>query len=317
MAENEVPSQNWQSVRISGLSSRQWRHLQRYLISYSMISPFYILFAIFGFIPLVFSLYISFQRWNLLTPMVFNGFANYTHLLTQDKLFRTAAYNTAYIGILASLGVGIGALVLAFILNSPRTKFRDFYRAAYFLPVLASSVAVGIIFSQLFSTRFGLVNSFLQMIGLPRVEWLAGSGQWLKLVIILLNIWRYTGWNMVLLTAGLQSISRELYEAAEIDGANQFHLFKDITIPLLRPTMLYVLITMISGSIQMFDEAFIIAGDMGGPSNQGLTLGMYMYANGFSFMKLGYASALGYIMAILIFVLSFISLKVFGKSYAA
>lgn len=279
-----------------------------------MISPFYILFAIFGLIPLGFSLYLSFHKWNLLTPMVFNGLDNYINLLTTDVLFNKAVSNTIYIGILASLGVGIGALILAFVLNLPRVKFRGFYRAAYFMPLLASSVAVGIIFSQLFSTRFGLVNIFLQSIGLPRVEWLSGSGQWLKPVIIMLNIWRYTGWNMVLLTAGLQSISHELYEAAEIDGANRLHLFIDITIPLLQPTMLYVLITMISGSIQMFDEAFIIAGDMGGPSNQGLTLAMYMYANGFSYMKLGYASALGYIMAFAIFALSFLSLKVFGKS---
>jgi len=199
-------------------------------------------------------------------------------------------------------------------LNYPRLKFKGLYRAAYFMPVLASSVAVGIIFSVLFATRFGLVNAFLQLFGLPRVDWLGGSGNLIKPVIIILNMWRWTGWNMILFTAGLQAIPKELYEAAQIDGANQFHLFRDITIPLLRPIILYVLITIISGSIQMFDEAFIIAGPMGGAMNQGLTLAMYMYANGFSFMKLGYASALGYVMAILIMVLSLISIRFYGRS---
>jgi ABC-type sugar transport system permease subunit len=292
------------------------RSARKHLVSYIMISPFYVLYAVFGLIPLLFSLYLSFHEWNMLTPMQFRGLQNYVHLLFHDPLFRQAVGNNVYIALIAGSIEGAGALVLGFILNSRRLKFRHFFRSAYFMPILASSVAVGIIFNQLFGTQYGVVNAFLEMIGLPRVQWLTGSGKWTKAVIIILNLWRYTGWNMILVTAGLQAIPTELYECAEIDGASQVRVLTDITLPLLRPTILYILITMISGSIQMFDESFIVAGDMGGPNRQGMTLAMYMYANAFSYLKLGYASSLGYVMAVMIFGLSLITIKFYYRREA-
>ncbi len=304
--------------RLAGTGPRNSRgrqqKLRQYLVSYSMIAPFYILYGVFGLVPLVFSLYLSLTRWDFISPIEFVGLANYVRLFTRDPLFRTACWNVLYIGVLGCLGEFLAALSLAFILDSPQVKGRHILRSAYFLPMLVSGVAMSLVFSQLFANRYGFVNNLLASLGLERVPWLGGDGRYVNLVIILMGIWQSAGWSMILITAGLQGIPRELYEAANIDGAGAFQVLTRITLPLLRPTLVYLVVMMVAGSIQYFEGPLIITGNLtGGPNNAGMTLSSLMFWNAFANAKAGYGAALGYVITVAVVVFSLASARLVGR----
>ena len=264
--------------------------------------------------PLIFSLYLSFTRWDLISPLEFVGLANYVRILTRDPLFRTACYNVLYIGVIGCLGEFLGALSLAFILDSPKVKGRHILRSTYFLPTLVSGVAMSLVFYQLFANRYGFVNNLLASLGLERVPWLGGDGRYINLVIVIMGIWQSVGWSMILITAGLQGIPRELYEAAYIDGAGSLGVLLRITMPLLRPTLVYLVVMMVAGSIQYFEGPLILTGHLtGGPNNAGMTLSSLMFWNAFTNAKAGYGAALGYIITVAVVVFSLASAKLVGR----
>ena len=295
-----------------------WRAVKKNWVAYVFILPFYLLFAVFGVFPILFSLYISLTRWTGSGPMKLIGVKNYLALF-QDHLFWTAFWNTVYIWVGAHIPMLILALILAFILNSGMLKFRGLFEALYFTPMVTSTVAVAFVFMTMYGTQFGLINYVLQTVGLEPIDWWGGTGAWIKPAIIILFVWRWTGWNMVIYLAGLQGIDRELYDAARIDGAGYPQIFRYITLPLLKPVILFSLILSFVGGITIFDEPYLLTWmrTLGGTNYAGLTLSLYLYSEAFQRGHLGYAAALSYIICLLIVALSAFSLKFFGRAPAS
>jgi cellobiose transport system permease protein len=292
--------------------SRFWKILKDNHVPYIYIAPFYILFALFGAFPIIFAFYLSFQQWDGLEAMNFVGLQNYKQLLS-DPIFWKAAYNTVYIGIVAHVPMLIFALFVAFVVNSAMVKYKQVFRTVYFLPVITSSVAVSIVFLTLYGVKAGLINYVLTLFGLPPIDWWGGNGNWVKPAIILLFMWKWVGWNMVIYLAGLQGIPRELYEAAEIDGASMTQIFFRITLPLLKPIILFSLILSTIGALTIFDEPYMLVGTGGGTDNSGLTLMVYLYREAFEYVHFGYASSIAYVISIFIIIIAVINMKVFGK----
>jgi len=290
-----------------------WREMRRNWVAYAYIAPFFILFAIFGAFPILFSLYLSFQQWNGISPIQFVGLENYARLLA-DRLFWLSLWNTVFIGVIAHIPILFGALVLAFIVNSSLIRWKQFYRAAYFLPVVTAPVAVALVFGTLYGVRFGLINWVLTTVGLPAIDWWGGTGQWIKPAIIILFIWRWLGWNMIIYLAGIQGINPELYEVAAIDGASLRQVFFHITLPLLRPIILFTLVLSTVGAMTIFDEPYMLVGVTGGANNAGLTTALYLYNNAFQFAHFGYASAIAYVVSAIIVLVSVFNIRVFGRS---
>jgi cellobiose transport system permease protein len=281
-------------------------------VAYLFISPFYILFAIFGLFPILFSFYLSFTSWTGNGPIIFRGLRNYTELFHSD-LFWISLSNTIVIWVGAHVPMLLIALILAFILNSGLVRFPNFFKTIYFTPMVTSSVAVAFVFMTLYGERFGLINYALKTIGLPVINWWGGTGFWIKPAIIILFIWRWTGWNMVIYLAGLQGIDSSLYDAAKVDGASYPQLLRYIVLPLLKPVILFSLILSFVGGITIFDEPYLLTWmrPLGGTNYAGLTLSYYLYHEGFTRGHLGYASALAYVICTIIIVLSAINMKFF------
>ncbi|MFS8571905.1 MAG: sugar ABC transporter permease, partial [Clostridia bacterium] len=201
------------------------------------------------------------------------------------------------------------ALLLALALNAKWLKLKGLFRVAFFVPVITSEVVVALMFALVFDQDFGLLNAGLRAIGLSAIPWLR-SPAWAMPSIILLGVWIWLGLNALYFLAGLQNIDQEYYEAAAIDGANQFQLFRYITIPLLKPVILFVVIQAIVGSYQLFTQPWVLTG--GGPQDATLTITMYLYLQAFRFFNMGYASAIGYALVVIILTLSLIQLVAFG-----
>lgn len=299
-----------------GIKESKWKKaIKKYYIPYMYIAPFYLLFIIFGAFPIIYAFYLSFHKWNGLDAKIYIGFENYV-LLFNNPVFWKAAYNTLFITVIAHIPMLIIALIVAFIINSGMIKFKDFFRTVYFLPVLTSSVAISIVFLTIFGVRAGLVNYALSFIGVDPIDWWGGSGQWIKPAIIILFIWKWLGYNMVIYLAGLQAIPNELYQAAQIDGASYTQIFTKITLPLLKPVVLFTIIMSGIGGITIFDEPYMLVGPDGGTNNEGLTLMVYLYREAFQYVHFGYASAIAYAVSFFIVVVSIVNMRLFGNSNA-
>ncbi|MEJ7651945.1 MAG: sugar ABC transporter permease [Chloroflexia bacterium] len=192
------------------------QQVRRSLWPYLFIAPFFILFAIFGLFPYLYAFLLSFQEWDGISPSRWVGLENYSTLMS-DAVWWKALYNSVWLLVVTSINLVI-AFALAFILNSGLVRFKDIYRTAFFMPIVASSVAIALVFTTLFGLNYGLVNYAIGLVGLGPIDWLQDA-RWAKPAVALVVIWRYFGWNTVIYLAGLQSISTDLYEAARVDGA--------------------------------------------------------------------------------------------------
>ncbi|TCM41081.1 carbohydrate ABC transporter permease [Kribbella sp. VKM Ac-2568] len=282
------------------------------LPQYAAVSPFFILFAIFGAFPVFFSIYLSFHSWDGIGPMKWVGLEQYSYLLT-DPQFWKAITNTLIIWVISTVPMLLLALVIANSLHNA-TRFRSFYRIAYFIPNITSVVAVTMVFGSIFSNNFGLLNAFLQSIGLDKIEWL--SQPWgIKVAIASIVAWRWTGYNAIIFLAGLQAISSDIYEAAKVDGASPRQTFWRITVPLLRPVILFTAVTSTIGGLQIFTESQVLfgsSGAIGGPGDGGLTIVSYLYDNAFGSNQFGYGAAIGWALFILIVLFSIINWRLIG-----
>jgi ABC-type sugar transport system permease subunit len=285
------------------------------LVAYTYIAPFYILFMVFGLFPMIAGLYISFFRWNGLGKMHLIAFENYYYLFT-DPLFWKAVFNTLFIGIIAHIPILGGGLLLAYILNSKLVRFQNIFKTIYFMPMVTSSVAVGIIFQCLFGYNYGFINYFVSLLGEEKLNWLGGDGSLIKVAVIIMFTWQWVGWNMVIYLAGMQGISNDIYEAATIDGAGHVSIFTRITVPMLKPIILFTLVQSTIGMFNLFTEPFILTNSSwgGGQNNAGLTLMIYLLnkapQGGNAY---GYASACAYVITILIVGVSIILNKSFAE----
>ncbi|MER8184992.1 sugar ABC transporter permease [Kitasatospora sp. NPDC094015] len=284
------------------------RQLTRHSVPYLLIMPAVLGFAVFKAYPVADSLLISFTTGND-ADSHFAGLANYRRLLA-DPLFWTALRNTGLIlAVQVPLMLGL-ALLVALGLNSTKVRLRALWRLGVFVPSLTGLVAAGVMFSVILNRDAGLLNWVLSLFGVDRVNWL-GSPVWARVGVVLVITWHYTGYNAVMYLAGLQGIPTELYEAAMVDGAGPVRRFTAITLPQLRPILLLTVVLSTIGTLQLFDEPYVLTG--GGPDNATLTVTMYLYDNGFKYFDFGYASALAYALALLVSVLGIVQVRLMGE----
>ncbi|MDU3350456.1 MAG: sugar ABC transporter permease, partial [Clostridium sp.] len=270
------------------------------------VIPSIILVTVFVFYPMIQAFITSLQS-GMGNNLSFVGIDNYKRLLT-DSTFKKALFNTVLYLIIQVPIMIILALVISAILNDKKLKARGFFRTAIFLPCVTSLVVYSIIFKSLFATD-GFVNAFLMNINVisEPIAWITHP-IWARILIIIAITWRWTGYNMVFYLAGMQSIDDSIYEAAEIDGASAFMRFKSITLPLLKPIILFTTINSTIGTLQLFDETVNITN--GGPANATITISQYIYNLLFKYSpNFGYAAAISYVIVLIIVILSFIQLK--------
>ncbi len=279
---------------------------------YVFISPFLVLFAVFGVFPLLFSLWLAFQSWEPtsgLDAMQFVGLENFAFAL-QDAWFWKSIVNTLWLAVASGVPQHVVALALAVFLNSLVGLWRDVGSGVYFLPYITSTVAIAIMFSSLFSTDFGLVNATLALIGIDPVDWL-GRPEHIKPAIAVIVFWRYLGFNVVLYLAALQTIPRDLYEAARLDGATKWQQFRYITLPGLRSMMFFGVTLSVIGGLQLFEEPFILTGGKGGADQSAMTSAVYLYRMAFDFNDFGGASAMSWLLFGLVVLLTWLTHRAF------
>ena len=287
-------------------SSRSlWERIKQARWAYTFISPFYILFAIFGLYPMLLSLYLSFTRWKGVGPIEFAGLVNFG-LILKDKVFWQSMINGVILFFLYVPVMLFLALALAVILNSGRVKGFRFFRTLIFLPFITNMVAAGFAFRILLEKQNGLLNVLLKYASLSPIPWLEDVW-WARISLSLLIIWAWLGYNMVIMLAGLQTIPRDLTEAALIDGASPIQAFFRVIIPLMRPVILFCMITSTIGSFGLFAEVSTLT--HGGPVNATMTPLIRIYGVAFGSYQFGYASALAYTFFALIFILTIIQFR--------
>lgn len=283
----------------------RWQQMKKARWAYVFISPFYILFAIFGLYPMLLSMYLSFTRWKGVGPMEFVGLVNFS-LIPMDKVFWQSMANGVILFFLYVPVMLFLALALAVILNSGRVKGFRFFRTLIFLPFITNMVAAGFTFRILLEKQNGLLNVLLRNVGLPAIPWLE-SVWWARISLSLLILWAWLGYNMVIMLAGLQTIPRDLTEAALVDGASPIQAFFRIIVPLMRPMILFCTITSTIGSFGLFAEVSTLT--QGGPANATITPLIRIYGVAFGSYQFGYASALAYTFFALIFILTIIQFR--------
>ncbi|PNV79080.1 MAG: sugar ABC transporter permease [Dictyoglomus turgidum] len=274
------------------------------------IGPSLLLLLVFTVLPVITSLFLSitdfnaysFMDWSKTNIIWFQNFIDVLH----DDLFWKAVLNTFYAFILAYPITIFFSLLFAFLLNREETYFKNFFRLLIYLPSVTSTVAIAVVWSWILNPKYGLLNWFLGLFGIPPQEWLSDT-RWAMLAVVSLVVWKAIGPNMLLFIAGLQGIPEELYEAAEIDGANRWQQFFYITLPGLRPVLLFVSVMLGIGYLQLFEEPYMLTG--GGPLNSTLSVVLYLYQKGFRAFEFGYASSVAFILFLMIFVLTYIQMK--------
>jgi ABC-type sugar transport system permease subunit len=288
-----------------------WR-TQQALAPYLFVSPFLILFCVFGIYPILKSVYLAFHTTNGPRSVVFTGLDNFRFLL-QDPDFFTALGNTtvfALFSIFLQLPLALG---LALLLNCTWLKGRNTFRFIFFAPNLMGQLFAGFLGIVIFSPRYGLFSKFLYAAaGVdPDIKWLLDE-RYVMPTLVLISLWMYVGYNCIYFLAALQSVDRELHEAAEVDGAGAWARFRHVTLPAIKPVVLIVVIMSTIGSFQLFELPFTLLKGTSGPNKAGLTLVMYLYQRGFDAGNLGYASTIGWTLALIVMAVSLLQKKVSG-----
>lgn len=263
-------------------------------VAYLFLSPWLFGFLVFLAGPMIASLYFSFTEYNVMTPPRWLGLANYTRMFTDDLFFQSLDVSARYTLLSVPLGI-VAALAIAVLLNQPIIG-RGFFRLIFYLPSIISGVAVATVFAWIFNYRFGILNYLLSWVGIAGPNWL-GHPRWALWAFVLMSLWGVGG-NVVIFLAALQGVPRALYEAAELDGATSAQRFRHVTLPLISPAILFVAITGIIYTFQTFTQAFILT--QGGPANATLFYLYYLYKNAFTWFEMGYASALAWVLFLII-----------------
>jgi ABC-type sugar transport system permease subunit len=288
-------------------SRRPWRDD---LVGWAFAAPFVILFVVFLAFPILASFLLSFTSFGLRdianpvgTSVI--GIKNYVDLFADPKFWK-ALFNTFYfvvVGVPVTLAIG---LLIATALSRGVTRFRTAFRVGYYLPVITSIVAIAVVWRFLLNPDAGLINMLLSGLGIKGPAWLADP-VFAMPSIIAMAVWRNLGFAMVVFLAGLQTIPASLYEAAGIDGAGRWQAFRYVTIPMLRPTILFMTVITTIGYLQLFEEPFVMT--LGGPLDSTLSITMYMYQQGFTFFHQGYASAIAYVLFVIVALIAFLQFK--------
>ncbi|NLL47252.1 MAG: sugar ABC transporter permease [Firmicutes bacterium] len=305
-------------------SKKYWKDT---LEAYLYLLPAFLVLGMFSFYPVVKSVYMSFFDWSLLrSQQYFVGLENYEKIIA-DPVFRTSITNTLrYVVGYVPLSIGLG-LIVAVLLNS-KIRLRGPLRVAYFLPWVTSSVAISMVWRWIYNQHYGLLNMMLAGLAgvVNKVVEFVSFGQltevwqftnpnwlmeprWTIINLVIIAVWQSLGYNMIIFLAGLQNIPRDLYEAAEVDGANSWQSFWKITIPLISPTTFFISIISIIGAFKLFTEVYVLYTGRPGPVNSGMTIVYYVYRNAFERYRMGYASAAAYLLFAIIFVFTLIQMR--------
>lgn len=287
------------------------RGRMRHWPMYAAIAPFFLLFLAFGVFPTAYSLVLAFQDWNGLGAAEWVGFDNFQRLFT-DPTFYLSIRNTFIIFVLSTVPMLIIALAVAAMLNNA-VRFSTVFRIAYFVPNITSVVAMAVLFGSIFGENFGLANAVLNSFGLPDLPWLS-TPLGIQLTVSILITYQWTGYNAIIFLAGMQSIGSDVYEAAKLDGAGPIRSFFSITLPLLRPTILFVLVVSTITGLQSFTEAQVLTSsssttnpNSGGAGQGGLTMVLYFYQQAFSYNRFGYGAAIAWGIFIIVAIFTIIS----------
>jgi multiple sugar transport system permease protein len=288
----------------------------RTVAPYLFIAPFFLLFAAFGVFPLLFSIWLSLHQWEPaagFAAMRWVGLENYWFALT-DAWFHRSLWNTLWFAVVSGLPQHLVALPLAYYIHRRLKRSRDFVVGAYFVPYITSSVAVALIFATLYSRDYGVINAVLQVFGVTQpIDWL-GDAAWTKPAVAFVVFWRYLGWNVVLYLSALQVIDEELYEAATLDGARPWQQFRYITLPLLKPMIFFAVTLTIIGNLQLFEEPFILVDIEKGVASSVMTSAIFMYRLAFSNGDFGTASAVSWILFLIIAGLTWGNSRLFRRA---
>jgi multiple sugar transport system permease protein len=303
--EPKKPRKDIRETRVRKFFWRAWRERSAYLF----IAPGVIIFSVFTVAALIFAFYLTFHRWSIIEPdKPYVGMQNYEDMVN-DERFVTAILNTIYFtGASVPLTMIIG-LALALLLNQP-IRGRALFRTAYYLPVVTPFIVSALLWKWLYNGQFGLFNFYLlktHLIDEPLL-WLSDKDLAMP-AVVLMSVWSGVGFSMVVYLAGLQSIPNELYESAKLDGANTWKRVRYVTIPMLRPTTLFLLVIGIIGSLQVFTQIFVMTS--GGPVNKTTTMVYYMYLWAFKYYDMGYASTLAFALFAMLLVFTGLQLRLF------
>lgn len=291
---------------VSTLPNGQIRKRRRNWVPYIWILPALTIYALFKLAPMISGIYLAMLKWDGIETPQFVGLRNFQRIFDDDVIGLALWHNVLY-----SFGTVSGKIVLSLflaLLLNQALRGRAFYRTTLFLPVVMSFVVIGILWSWLYSTQFGLINGLLMSLGLGMLaqDWLGSSDSALWALMVV-DIWKWYGFHMVIFLAGLQTISNELYEAAYMDGASRTQQFAHITLPLLQPVMLVNVTLALMGAFNVFDIPYIMT--EGGPANSTLVMALHIYIRGFKFYQFGYAAALSYVLLLLVTVIAAIQMK--------
>lgn len=292
---------------VTGRTVARTRKASSKLVPYAFLAPFFVVFGIFGLFAVIASLGLSFTDWQGVQGGTFVGVENYQRALA-DESFRRAVANTAAVWILTVPILSFGGLALAWSLESKLVRFKSLLRTVFFLPVLPSLVVVGITFLLLLDPQYGLPNIALQRLGISPINLHTDAFAAIP-VLSLVVLWRWLGFNMVIQLAGLQSLSHEVLESARIDGASEWQLFWRMVVPMSKPVLVFAFVNSTIGTFNLFDEPYMLFGTQGGPGEAGLVVGTLLFREAFEFFHLGYASAIAYGLAIVVFVFSLLQLR--------
>lgn len=281
---------------------------QEAILGYLFIAPNLISFAVFLLGPIVASLLLSFTDWDLIQAPKFVGLSNYSRMLNDAQLWVSLGNTLKFAALSIPLGIAI-SLGLALAMNQ-RLKGITLYRTAFFIPVVASTVAVAMVWRWILNAEFGILNHVLGLFGIARQSWLSNPALVIP-SLVLVAVWKNMGYNMILFLAGLKAIPQHLYEAAAIDGANPFQRFRFITLPLLTPTLFFITVLSVIGSFQVFDIVFIMTG--GGPGDASRVYYYWLWQNAFKFFRMGYASAMAWALFAVLFVMTLIQVRFLGN----
>lgn len=279
-------------------------HREEVLTGYLFIAPTVIGLLLFTAGPIIMAAFLSLTSWDLVTPPEWIGFENYIKS-AQDELFHKSLGNTVYY-TLGTVPVGVFLSLLLAIAMNQKLKGIIFYRTLYFLPIVSSVVTISLLWTWIYYPDFGILNYALRLVGFNSINWLQ-STTWAMPAIMVMSIWAGLGYNMVILLAGLQGIPQELYDAAQIDGAGPIQTFWYVTIPMLSPVIFFVIVLSLIGSFQVFSSAYVMT--QGGPLNATLTVIYLIFNQGFRYFHMGYASALAFVLAAIILILTLIQLR--------
>lgn len=279
-----------------------WNNIK--VVPYLFILPNMILFLAFMILPLIMTGYYSLVKWNGIGKPKFIKLDNYLFIF-KDSDFLTAIWNTVIFTVVTVPLMMAAAVFLAVLLNR-KIHLRNFFRSAFYLPAIVSTVSIGMIFNWIFNSQLGLMNYLIELLHLHPIDWF-NSGHYTMAMIILVTLWSRIGYNMVIYLASLQGISPEYYEAAMLDGATEWQKFCYITFPLLKPTNVFVLITCVIYAFRSFDLIYVMT--KGGPLNATTTLAVYIYNEAFSMNNFGRASASGVVLFLILLVFTILQMK--------